>query len=190
MIRSFIAIDLEEEETRKNIQKFGEHLKNIQPGIKLVEPENLHLTVKFLGNIPESLAPKIYKVLKEEINEKIFQGITYEYYLKGTGQFRNYSVIWVKLIGDISFLQSIKTRVEDLLKRKLNIEKDKRSEFTPHLTIGRLNRKKIDYKTLEKFKIIISENKEKEFGQFHIDKVNLKKSVLTPKGPIYSTLVF
>ncbi|MHA1277584.1 MAG: RNA 2',3'-cyclic phosphodiesterase [Candidatus Helarchaeota archaeon] len=190
MIRSFIAIDLEEEETRKNIQEFGKILKNIQPGIKLVEPENLHMTIKFLGNIPDSLAPKIYNVLKEEINEKIFQGITREYYLKGTGQFRNYSVIWVKLIGDISFLQSIKTRVEDLLKRKFNLEKDKRGEFNPHLTIGRLNRKKINHGTFEKFKMIISENKEKEFGHFHVDTIKLKKSVLTPKGPIYSTLVF
>ncbi|MFX1310495.1 MAG: 2'-5' RNA ligase family protein, partial [Promethearchaeota archaeon] len=56
MIRSFIAIELKDQETINKITTFSQRLKQNQPKIKLVEPENLHMTIKFLGNIPESLA--------------------------------------------------------------------------------------------------------------------------------------
>ena len=190
MIRSFIALELEDQETKEKIQSYGKRLKINQPNIKLVEPQNLHMTVKFLGNIEESLAPKIYNILKIEINEKMFQGKTYEFKLKGTGQFRKYSVLWIKLIGNIQFLQDIKDNVESLLNQNLKIERDKRQKFTPHLTIGRIKPNKINYKNFESFKKILNENKDLEFGPFNIREVKLKKSVLTPKGPIYSDLVY
>ena len=190
MIRSFIALELEDIETKEQIISFGQRLKINQPKLKLVEPQNLHMTVKFLGNIEESLAPKIYTILKEKVNEKMFQGKTYEFNLIGTGQFRKYSVIWIKLKGNIQFLQDIKDTVEMQLNNKLKIVKDKRNEFAPHLTIGRLKSNKINYKTFEIFKKLIQEHKNYEFGPFHISEIKLKKSVLTPQGPIYSDLVF
>ena len=73
---------------------------------------------------------------------------------------------------------------------KFKIEKDKRSQFKPHLTIARLNKKKINYKTFEIFKNLINENKDSTFGVFKINQIRLKKSVLTPSGPIYSDLVY
>ena len=70
------------------------------------------MTVKFLGNIQESQAPKIYTILKEEVNIKILQGEKHKYILKGVGQFKKFSVVWIKLIGDINLLQEIKTKIE------------------------------------------------------------------------------
>ena len=148
------------------------------------------MTVKFLGNISESLASKIYKIVKEEINEKLFNGKIFEYKLKGVGQFNKFSVIWVKLIGDIQFLQDIKNTTEDLLAERLYIQKDRRTQFKPHLTIGRLKKDKINYQTFSALKNLITENKNLEFGPFIVDQVKLKKSVLTPKGPLYSDLVY
>jgi len=190
MIRSFIALELKNQDTINNIVNFGTRLKSNQPKIKLVEPENLHLTVKFLGDIHESQAPKIYAILKKEINENLFQGKEFVYKLKGIGQFRKYSVIWIKLIGDIHFLQTVKDKMEELLYEQLKIKKDKRRKFTAHLTIGRLKSKRINYKTFEGFKKLINENKNLEFGNFTINQVKLKKSVLTQQGPIYTDLVF
>ena len=66
MIRTFIALELKDKETIENISAFGARLKQNQTRIKIVEPQNLHLTVKFLGNIQESKAPKIYNILKSE----------------------------------------------------------------------------------------------------------------------------
>ncbi len=54
MIRSFIALELKDEDTIENIVSFSSRLKQNQPKLKLVKPNNLHMTVKFLGNIPET----------------------------------------------------------------------------------------------------------------------------------------
>jgi 2'-5' RNA ligase len=190
MIRSFIALELRDKETIENITAFASRLKQNQPKLKLVEPENLHMTVKFLGNIPETIAAKIYNILEKEVNETHFQDKTFKYYLRGVGQFNRFSVLWIKLVGDIHFLQSIKDSVENLLFEKLKIDKDKRTQFKPHLTIGRLKKEKINYKTFDILKKIINENKTTEFGKFNINQIKLKKSELTPRGPIYTDLIF
>lgn len=190
MIRSFIALELKDEDTIENIDSFSSRLKQNQPKLKLIKPNNLHMTVKFLGNIPETLAPKIYAILNDDINKKIFQGKDFRYYLKGVGQFNRFSVLWIKLIGDIALLQEIKDSVENLLYERLKIDRDKRQQFKPHLTIGRLRRERINYKTFDTFKKIINENKNTEFGEFTINQIKLKKSELTQKGPIYTDLVY
>lgn len=190
MIRSFIAIELKDADTIEKIKSFSQRLKQNQSKIKIVEPENLHITMKFLGNIPEHLAPKIYRILQEEINEKWFQEKIFKFYLKGVGQFNKFSVFWIKLIGDIQFLQNVKDNIEDCLFNKLKIERDKRIKFKPHLTIGRLKKGKINYKTFDALKNLINQNKNLEFGAFSINKIKLKKSQLTPSGPIYSDLVY
>ena len=60
MIRSFLALELDNKDTIQHIVDFSERLKKNQSKLKLVEPGNLHLTIKFLGNISEDQAPKIY----------------------------------------------------------------------------------------------------------------------------------
>lgn len=190
MIRSFIAIELKDADTIEKIKAFSQRLKQNQPNIKIVEPKNLHITMKFLGDIPEQLAPKIYGILQKEINEKLFQQKNFKFFLKGVGQFNKFSVLWIKIIGDIQFLQNVKNTIEDCLFTKLKIERDKRIKFEPHLTIGRLKKSKINYKTLNPLKNLINENKNLEFGAFNINKVKLKKSQLTPSGPIYSDLIY
>ncbi len=190
MIRAFIAIELKNEITIEKINSFSSRLKLNQTKIKLVEPENLHMTVKFLGNISESLAPQIYNILKQEINEDMFKGKTFNYKLKGVGQFNKFSVIWIKLIGDTSFLQQVKISIENILFERLNVPRDKRTQFKLHLTIGRLKKDKINYQTFSALKNLINENKNLEFGPFTVDQVKLKKSDLTPKGPVYSDLVY
>jgi len=190
MIRSFIAIELEDKGTIEKIISFSQRIKQNQSKIKLVEPKNLHITMKFLGNIPEALVPKIYAILQEEINEKLFQGISLKYLLKGVGQFNRFSVLWIKLVGDIQFLQRVKDSIEDFLHTKLKIERDRRTKFKPHLTIGRLKKDRINYKTFDVLKKLINENKDLEFGEFTIKQIKLKKSELTSKGPIYTDLVY
>jgi 2'-5' RNA ligase len=144
LIRSFIALELKNQHTVENILKFTQRLKQNQSKLKLVEPENLHLTLKFLGNIHADLAPQIFKHIKEDINLPMFGGKTFKYILRGVGQFHNYSIIWITLRGDIDFLQEIKTKLENALYQNLTIPKDKRQQFTPHLTIARLNKKRIN----------------------------------------------
>jgi len=190
MIRSFIAIELKNQDTIKNILSFTSRLKQNQPKIKLVEPENLHLTMKFLGNISETIAQDIYNIIKDQINAKLFKEQELTYTLKGAGQFNKFSVLWIKIEGDIPFLQNVKDQLEDRLFNNLKIQLDKRKTFKPHLTIGRLMRERINYKNFDSLKNLINKNKQTTFGTFTINGVKLKKSELTPKGPIYTDLVF
>ncbi|MBY9004516.1 MAG: RNA 2',3'-cyclic phosphodiesterase [Candidatus Lokiarchaeota archaeon] len=190
MIRAFIAIELKDPKTLDNIQTFSSRIKQNQPRVKLVKPENLHLTIKFLGDIKEELAPQIFSFIKDEINLKMFKGQTLDYSLKGVGQFNKFTVLWIMMKGDIQFLQNVKETVEEGLYTGLKIPKDKRIQFKPHLTIGRLRKEKIDYKNLTSLKNIFNENNTRDFGPFTINQVKLKKSVLTPQGPIYSDLKY
>lgn len=189
MIRTFIAIELNNENSLELISSVTDRLKKNQKKLKVVEPKNLHLTVKFLGNVAESEAPLIYQVV-ERVNEKVFNKKSVQFHLKGIGQFNKYSVIWVKLLGDVKFLQDIKKNLEDALYNELKTPKDTRASFKPHLTIARLKKDKIDYKNLNAFKNLLEEYKETEFGVITMSKMALKKSELTPQGPIYTDLVF
>ena len=114
----------------------------------------------------------------------------YNYKLKGVGQFRKYSVIWTKIRGNVQTIQDAKDKLEELLSTQLEIKKDKRSKFEPHLTIGRLRKERINYKNLSSLKNLIDANKNTDFGPFSVTGIKLKKSQLTPKGPIYTDLVF
>ncbi len=181
---------MKEKETIEKITQFTENLISLQPRITLVSPENLHFTIKFLGEISESLVKNIYYIIEKEINEKLFKENALQYTLKGAGQFRNYSIIWIDILGEIDFLRLVQNTTEELLYSKLQVKKEKRSKFKPHLTVARLRNNRIDYKNLKPFKDLINDNKNREFGSFLIEKVTLKKSVLTPKGPIYSNLTF
>ena len=66
MIRSFIAIELKDKKTIERILSFSSRLKQNQQNLKLVAAENLHITIKFLGVIQETIAPKIYSILKKD----------------------------------------------------------------------------------------------------------------------------
>ncbi len=189
MIRAFIAIELRDQKSIELISKSTERLKKNQKNLKVVEPENLHLTLKFLGDVVEHDAPNIYRVV-ERLNKQFFDEQSVQYRLNGIGQFNKYSVIWVNLLGDIKFLQDVKDALENALYNEIKIPKDERSKFKPHLTVARLKKNKIDYKTFNAFKKFFGENKELDLGEFNMSGMKLKKSDLTPQGPIYTDLVY
>lgn len=189
-IRAFIALELKNKETIFKINDFTSDLNKIQPRMKAVEAENLHITMKFLGNIEESQAKQIYRIINDTINDEYFKDGPKTFSIKGTGQFNKYTIIWAKIVGDIQFLQSIKDTLENSLYEELSIEKDKRSQFKAHLTIGRLKTNNINYNDFNAFKNLINGNKASVFGEFSIGELLLKKSDLTPKGPIYTTLKY
>ncbi|TXT58903.1 MAG: RNA 2',3'-cyclic phosphodiesterase [Promethearchaeota archaeon] len=187
MIRTFIAFELQEETTLSEIRNFTNRLKQNQKKIKIVKLDNIHLTVKFLGNIQEDLVPKIYDILEREVNTKILHNQEHMFSVKGVGHYRNYEIIWVGLEGDFELLQTVKDTVEEKLNQQLKIKKDKRRKFTPHITIARLKKNKKDYKTFDSFKETIKESRNRQFGECALNEIVLKKSDLTPKGPIYTT---
>jgi 2'-5' RNA ligase len=175
--RGFISIDIE---PFPKLIQFENEIRNSGANVKLVEPENVHITIKFLGETDEGIIERIEEIMKYAV-ENIDQ---FDIKLKGSGFFPNEKYIRVIWIGieNIDKTSSIAKKIDQQLS-KLGFEKEKRG-FSAHLTIARVKsaKNKDDLmKIIEKFRDI-------EFGTFNVNSIKLKKSELTPKGPIYTTL--
>ena len=178
-IRAFLAIDLEDN-LKPKMNSIIREFKQSNADIKYVDLQNMHFTLKFFGDIDiegiELLSWKIEKVIKE-FNPFIIK-------IKGCGAFPNENrikVIWVGLDED-----EILKELHDKLDKEFNsIGFDLDKKFSSHLTIGRMK----SAKSKDKVKNIIKTNKDMEIGVMDVKKIILKKSTLTPKGPIYEDLI-
>lgn len=175
MIRTFIAVELD--------PGFAEQIRTIQDrfstfDLKFVEPEIVHITLKFLGNVSESSVRALSDTLDSISCEP------FEAKVGGLGVFpklSNPKVLWLGVTGNFKVLYE---DIENLLK-PFKFEKDNR-EFTAHATLARIKFLNNDQK--QAFTSILKELEKVELGSMRVDKVVLKKSTLTPKGPIYETL--
>jgi len=176
-LRCFIAIGIPAQ-LQRNIGECIEILRTHDADIKWVAPENLHLTLKFLGNTPDVLLPKIRESLAAVVSTYV------PFYIKlyGTGVFPNKKyprVIWAGL-QDADGMKNLQEGVERAM-AFLGFKSEDR-EFNPHLTLGRVRaqgRMIMLVKELETFQ-------NKEFGGVPVDRILLMKSELTPKGPEYT----
>jgi 2'-5' RNA ligase len=178
MIRSFIAIELGSRALGQ-VVAFQKVLIDTGADIKLVEAENIHITLRFLGEMPLNLTNKISEELK------FLQFGPFEASIQGTGFFpdlRRINVVWVGIGKGILELINIHGQVESKLK-KLGIRPDDRG-FSPHITVARVR----SARNKDRLAETILSTRDEEFGAFEVDSVKLKKSILTPKGPIYTTL--
>ena len=171
-MRLFIAIDLNEE-VRGNIKAVQRKLGH--EGLKLVEPENLHLTLKFLGEVPESDLHKIESSISDSVKglnefKLSFHGVGY------FGSERFMKVIWAGVdSGKEQFISLARS-----LEERLSFVRKEEREPSPHLTIARVN------STSPKLAHEIASLKGVKLGEIRVKEISLKKSVLTPQGPIYS----
>lgn len=179
-IRTFIAIELNEQ-VKRLIQQIQARLKPLGCDIGWVKPENVHLTLKFLGEIKTKLAPRITEAI-----ESIAKNLPpVETTLTGIGFFpdaRRPRVVWVGLndtVGDIARLaQLLETALGDI-----GFKKENRG-FKAHITIGRIRtQRNITVLTQEVPKISLPPGIRQSINQ-----IILFKSTLTAQGPIYEPL--
>ncbi|MCS7097051.1 MAG: RNA 2',3'-cyclic phosphodiesterase [Candidatus Methanomethylicia archaeon] len=178
LIRAFIAIDVSEEIIYELI-KVQESLKLLDLDIKFVERENIHLTLKFLGEIPQEKINRVCNVMKNMYFPKFYLEV------KGLGVFPFISkprVIWAGVSEGYQNIVEIFHFLDSNLK-KLNF-KSEVGEFTPHITLGRFK----SGRNVHLLANFIQDYRNISFGKFAVGFVCLKKSVLTPRGPIYSDL--
>jgi len=179
MIRSFIAFDIEDEGVLRELCRVQSTLAETGADIKLVEPENIHITIRFLGEITPVMVDRVY-------NEMVKVSFTpFDIEIRGLGAFpdmRHINVIWAGVRKGINELRNIYYQLEPNLQR-LGLRPDDKG-FSPHITIARV---KTGRKREELIKVI-REFEDHSFGVIKARCLRLKKSVLTPKGPIYSTL--
>jgi 2'-5' RNA ligase len=178
-IRTFLAFDIGDQKIIRRLSNAQRMLVNSGANLKLVQPQNIHLTVWFLGDVQQSMISVIY----QEIRQISFSSFQIE--LKGLGAFPKISyprVVWVGIKKGIDKLKEITNQLEPRLKG-LGFKRDRKG-FSPHLTIARVRGGRNKFKLAE----VIREMQDYEFGEHKVECLSLKKSDLTPRGPIYTNL--
>ncbi|MEM7813594.1 MAG: RNA 2',3'-cyclic phosphodiesterase [Candidatus Aenigmatarchaeota archaeon] len=167
-MRLFVAVEIDEPLKDKVV---GIQTRILEPAIKLVERQNLHLTLRFIGEVSEELTGKIREALRG-VKMRPF-----EVEIGGVGTFppggKRVNVVWLDCKGQLAELAA---RVEEAL-APLGIRRDR--GFVSHLTIARVKQRPIYLKErLECLGAAV-------IGRQVVDRFALKRSTLTPNGPIY-----
>jgi len=178
-MRCFIAVDVEEPRLLDAIAEAQRRLQSSGADLKLVERENLHITLRFLGEIPPSLAEAVGELIRE-MSFKPFRVC-----FRGVGAFPNIHrprVIWIGVSDGAEELKGLYAQVERVL-LGLGLRGEDRP-FTPHLTIARVR----SGRNRDRLAMTLESLIDAEFGFLTVSHVRLKRSTLTPRGPIYTTL--
>ncbi len=179
-MRLFIAIELDDA-VREELGRFIAELRRGGGPVKWVEPKNLHLTLKFLGEIPDGRAAEAAQILRD-----CAAGIApFRLDAKGVGGFPNLKRPRVVFVG-----AEDERRAAHELARRLNEEMqliDVPAEDRPfqcHITLARLREPRLSPRQTAALEACA----ERSFGALAVARVTLMRSTLTPTGPVYEAV--
>jgi 2'-5' RNA ligase len=179
-VRCFVAVDIEDSELLEAFEKAQAVFKSTGADLKSVETGNMHITLRFLGDVPDGEAEGVGDVIRRLEFEPFSLDVN------GVGVFPSLSrpsVVWTGLEGErLPEMLRIYTELEKGLKR-LGFEPERRG-FEPHLTLCRVR----SGRNREQLAEVVRGLADEHFGELEVRHLRLKKSVLTSRGPIYSTL--
>jgi 2'-5' RNA ligase len=178
MVRVFVSLDVENEDASRRIFEIQRRMVETHADLKLVDARILHITLFFIGEVYEDIVGKICKSLS------VIEGSPIEIELRGLGAFPTVSqprVVFAKIgKGASETVERAKLVSEALSSLGFRMSE----EFSPHITIARV-RSRLNIDKLVQF---IRSNSDILVGEVLTSRLRLKKSTLTPKGPIYETL--
>ena len=178
-MRAFLALDITEPELIKNLKRVQQEILATGADVKVIEPENLHFTVKFFGEIHETMAEEIYGSLADLKVRPV------EVRFEGLGCFPSLSRISVIWVGtDSASSSSLKSLAGEIEARLRQFKFQDEKGFSPHVTIGRVR----SGRNKEELQQLIRKNEAQVFGTDVLSSLKLKKSQLTPQGPIYTDM--
>jgi 2'-5' RNA ligase len=183
-IRSFIAIELSDE-AKKGLARLRRELeKDEHKFVKWVGPGGIHLTLKFLGNIPSKRVTEITEAI-----EKAAQGISpFQLEISGLGAFpslKQARVFWVGIGGDMGKLSRLQQNIDSAL-AALGFAKEERP-FVPHLTLARI-REGASSSEKRSFGELMGSTAFEDKYPVEVEAIRLMRSQLTPAGAIYTCL--
>jgi RNA 2',3'-cyclic 3'-phosphodiesterase len=183
-IRSFIAVELPEE-AKKGLARLRRELeKDEHRFVKWVDTGGIHLTLKFLGNIPSKRVTEITGAM-----EKAAQGISpFRLEISGLGAFpspRQARVFWVGVGGEVDKLSGLQKSIDSAL-AALGFAKEERP-FVPHLTLARI-REGASPSERRSFGELVGSTTFEDKYPVAVEAVRLMRSQLTPAGAIYNCL--
>jgi len=183
-IRSFIAIELPEE-AKEGLARLRKELERDEHKfVKWVAPGGIHLTLKFLGNIPSKRVAEITEAIQEAA-----QGISpFHLEISGLGAFpnlRQVRVFWVGIGGEVDKLSQLQQNIDSAL-AALGFTKEERS-FMPHLTLARI-REGASPPERRSFGELVGSTIFEDKYHIEVEAISLMRSQLKPTGAIYTCL--
>jgi len=178
-VRCFVAVEVENADILDAIGRVQAGLMGTGADLKAIERENIHLTMRFLGDVDEGLLEEV---------KGLVSGVRFDPFrmeLEGVGVFPNLGrprVVWVGVTTGAEELKGIFNRLEPALV-EMGFKPERRG-FSPHITIARVRSGRNRAQLVDE----ILRSQGETFGGFEVKHIRLKKSVLTPRGPVYSTL--
>lgn len=179
-MRCFIAIPLTGDITQ-GLSKIQSQLKETGADVGWIKSDNIHLTLKFLGDVEETKVKIICQKLKEVVNKSA----CFESGIEKLGTFPSISnprVVWIGMSKNEDKIIKLQQRIEEILE-PLGFEKELRP-FHPHLTLGRVKSKKNINQLIEKLKSLPVP----PFEPIIVDRIILFQSILKPTGAEYTAL--
>lgn len=176
--RAFLAVDVAEE-LKMRIGEIQDILKSADAHVKYVEQGNLHFTLKFFGDVGRRKIQRISDIVERTAGD--YEPFTMD--IKGLGVFPNMNyirVIWLGVKNPEIFSNLQETLDREFKKIGFKLERD----YVPHLTIGRVKGPRNKDKLIE----LLSNMEDVEVGPMTVRELRLKKSELTPSGPLYSDI--
>lgn len=183
LLRAFIAVEIPLA-IRKTVYKAIAPLQQeIGNAVRWVPLENMHLTLKFLGDVAPSNVAMLSEMLRAEA--ELFH--CFDFHLSGLGSFPNLKrprVLYIDIQAPAT-LESLQRGIESA-SRKLGYETEERG-FSPHLTIGRV-KQNVTGAEQQAIRHALGETRIDSLGVTRVDSIHLYKSDLQPTGSIYTRL--
>lgn len=174
----FIAAEVGED-IRNRCAELMETLKGSGADIRTVSPENLHITLKFLGDVREDYVKKISDILRElcEDREPFTAGFSTIGYF-GSPRFPR--TLWVGISEGREVISGLSRKLNERLSWVNREDRKPR----PHLTLARVRSLVNSERLVETIQSI----RDVKLGETHVKELKLKSSVLRPEGPLYSDI--
>ncbi len=176
-MRIFIAVNLSDA-VRNDLAAHLDTFRPLTGGVSWVPPGNAHITMKFLGEVPESDLDAVAEGVIEAVNGHQ----PFEVQVGDFGAFPNFQrprVFWVGITGGVENLAALAKDIDRNM-QPLGFAKEKR-RFSPHITLGRI-RQPGTYDQLRQ----ATESTQYSSTPFTVSSVEIMKSVLLPQGARYS----
>jgi 2'-5' RNA ligase len=178
-VRAFVALEISDPRVLESIVAFQQELSATGADLKTVERQNIHFTVKFLGEITPSQVREVDGRLKR------LHLSSADVEVRGVGAFPSIdrpNVIWAGV------LPTHEERVRPIAQEAITAlegigERDKRP-FTTHATLARVK----SARGVSELTTILRSNSDRSFGEVRLAELKLKSSVLGPRGPTYADM--
>jgi 2'-5' RNA ligase len=183
-IRTFIAIEVGTD-VKARAADLIKRLKKAEADVRWVSPEHMHITLKFLGDVPNVEIPDVCR----EIAAATVQFEPFEIEFQAAGAFpdsQRAKTLWIGIAPGEGFdqLAAMNNEIEERLHTNLGFPRERR-RFQPHLTIGRVNSAGAAQQALAQ---LVEENATFDASLAEIDEVLIYASFLEKSGPTYTVM--